>query len=91
MKIVHNNFPDREASVQQKVEDRDTWQWVEKIMNSLPEQQKLIVQMRDIEEMEFEEISKVLEMNEQAIRTALSRARKTIREKMSKTHHYGIG
>ena len=91
MRIVHNNFSDREAGVQQKVEDNDTWNWVEKIMNDLPQQQKLIVQMRDIEEMEFEEISKVLEMNEQAIRTALSRARKTIREKMIKTHHYGIG
>ncbi len=91
MKIVHSNFTDRQASVQQKVEDHDTWNWVEKIMNNLPEQQKLIVQMRDIEEMEFEEISKILEMNEQAIRTALSRARKTIREKMIKTHHYGIG
>ena len=91
MKIVHTNFTDREASVQQKVEDRDTWNWVEKIMNDLPEQQKLIVQMRDIEEMEFDEISTILEMNEQAIRTALSRARKTIREKMVKTHHYGIG
>jgi RNA polymerase sigma-70 factor (ECF subfamily) len=91
MKIVHNNFTDREASLQQKVEDRDTWNWVEKIMNDLPEQQKIIVQMRDIEEMEFEEISKILEMNESAIRTALSRARKTIRENMIKTHHYGIG
>jgi RNA polymerase sigma-70 factor (ECF subfamily) len=91
MKIVHNNFTDREASLQQKVEDSDTWNWVEKIMNDLPEQQKLIVQMRDIEEMEFEEISQILDMNEQAIRTALSRARKVIREKMIKTHHYGIG
>ncbi|HNP32843.1 MAG TPA: sigma-70 family RNA polymerase sigma factor [Flavobacterium sp.] len=91
MRIVHNNFTDREASVQQKIEDRDNWNWVEKVMNDLPEQQKLIVQMRDIEEMEFEEISNVLEMNEQAIRTALSRARKVIREKMIKTHHYGIG
>ncbi len=89
--IVHNNFTDREASLQQKVEDSDTWQWVEKIMNDLPEQQKLIVQLRDIEEMEFEEMSKILEMNEQAIRTALSRARKVIREKMIKTHQYGIG
>ena len=60
-------------------------------MNDLPEQQKLIVQMRDIEEMEFEAMSIILEMNEQAIRTALSRARKIIREKMIKTHHYGLG
>lgn len=91
LKIVHNNFTDREAGLQQQVEDKDTWNWVEKIMNDLPHQQKLIVQLRDIEEMEFEEISKILDMNESAIRTALSRARKTVREAMTKTHHYGIG
>ena len=91
MRIVHNNFTDREAGLQKQVEDKDTWQWVERIMNDLPEQQKLIVQMRDIEEMEFEAISAILGMNESAITTALSRARKTIRETMTKTHHYGIG
>lgn len=91
LKIVHTNYTDREASLQQQLEAKDTWYWVEKIMNDLPEQQKLIVQMRDIEEMEFEAMSIILEMNEQAIRTALSRARKIIREKMIKTHHYGIG
>ena len=91
MIIVQNNYTDREAGLQEILEDKDTWNWVEKIINNLPEQQKLIVQMRDIEEMEFEEIAKVLEMNEQAIRTALSRARKTIRERMIKVHHYGIG
>jgi RNA polymerase sigma factor (sigma-70 family) len=91
LKIVHNNYTDREASLQQKVEDSDSWNWVERIMQKPPEQQKLIVQMRDIEEMEFEEIGTVLEMNETAVRVALSRARKTIRERMTKTHSYGIG
>ena len=91
LKIVHNNFTDREASLQQKVEDSDTWNWVEKIINNLPEQQKMIIQMRDIEQYEFEEIAKIMEMNETAIRVALSRARKTIRESMTKTHNYGIG
>lgn len=91
LKIVHSNFTDREAGLQQKVEDKDSWNWAEKIINQLPEQQRLIVQMRDIEQYEFEEIAKILEMNETAIRVALSRARKTIREFMSKTHNYGIG
>lgn len=90
LKIVHNNFTDREAGVQQQVEDRDSWNWAEKAISQLPEQQKLIIQMRDIEQYEFEEIAKILEMNEVAIRVALSRARKTIREFMSKTHSYGI-
>ena len=90
LRIVHNNFTDREAPLQKQVEDADTMNWVEKVINQLPEQQRLIVQMRDIEQYEFEEIAKIMEMNETAIRVALSRARKTIREFMIKTHRYGI-
>ena len=89
--IVHSNYQDREASLQQKVEDLDSLNWVEKIIDELPEQQKLIIQMRDIEQYEFEDIAKILDMNETAIRVALSRARKTIRETMTKTHNHGIG
>jgi RNA polymerase sigma factor (sigma-70 family) len=91
LKIVHNNFTDREPSLDKKVEDSDSLNWVEKIINQLPEQQRLIIQMRDIEQYEFEEIAKILDMNETAIRVALSRGRKTIREFMTKTHRYGIG
>jgi RNA polymerase sigma-70 factor (ECF subfamily) len=56
----------------------------------LPEQQKIIIQLRDMEEYDFAEISEMLDMNETAIRVALSRARKTIREKLTQTHSYGI-
>jgi RNA polymerase sigma factor (sigma-70 family) len=90
IKIVHTNYTDREASLQQKVEDSDSLNWVEKVINQLPEQQRLIIQLRDIEQYELEEIAKVLEMNETAIRVALSRGRKTIREFMVKTHNYGM-
>jgi RNA polymerase sigma factor (sigma-70 family) len=90
LKIVHDNYTDREPSLQQKIEDVDSLKWVEKIINKLPEQQRLIIQMRDVEQYEFEEIAKILEMNETAIRVALSRARKTIREYITKTHNYGI-
>jgi len=90
LQIVHSNYTDRQASLQQQLEDLDTLAWVEKIINDLPEQQRLIIQMRDIEQYEFADISKILEMNETAIRVALSRARKTIRENITKTHQYGI-
>ncbi|MHA3786772.1 RNA polymerase sigma factor [Flavobacterium hauense] len=90
MRIVHNNYTDRQAGLQQQTEDRDSMSWVEKIMETLPEQQKLILQMRDIEQYEFEEIAKIMDMNETAVRVALSRARKTLREQLTKTHSYGI-
>lgn len=90
MRIVHHNYTDREAGLQQQAEDRDSWEWAEKIMKNLPEQQKLIMQMRDIEQYEFDEIARVMDMNETAVRVALSRARKTLREELTKTHSYGI-
>ena len=90
LKLVHDNYFDREPSLENQLEAKDTLNWVEKAINELPEQQKLIIQMRDIEEYEFEEIAKIMDMNETAIRVALSRARKTIRAFMLKTNDYGI-
>ena len=90
MKIVHSNYQDDNVSLQNQVELNDSVGWISKIMNELPEQQKIIVQLRDIEAYEFEEIAKVLEMNETAVRVALSRARKTIREQLTNKHSYGI-
>ncbi|SEF82085.1 RNA polymerase sigma factor [Flavobacterium urumqiense] len=90
LKIVHTNFTDREPCVDVKIEDIDSLNWVERIINQLPEQQRVLIHLRDIEQYEFAEIAKITEMNQTAIRVALSRARKTIRESMTKTHNYGI-
>ncbi len=91
LKIVHSNYTDRQPGLQQQLEDSDSWRWVEKMIEQLPHQQKLIIQLRDIEQYDYAEIAEIMEMNETAIRVALSRARKTIRENMIKTHSYGIG
>ena len=90
LKIVHSNYTDNSSSLQKQVESKDSVSWVARIMEELPEQQKIIVQLRDIEQYDFSEISKMLDMNETTIRVALSRARKTIREKLTNTHSYGI-
>lgn len=90
LKIVHSNYKDHSSSLQKEVEINDSLSWVEKIMKELPEQQKIIVQLRDVEQYDFDEISKMLNMNQTAIRVSLSRARKTIREKLTKTHSYGV-
>jgi len=90
LKIVHSNYQDNNISLQRQVELSDSVNWVAKIIEELPEQQKMVLQLRDIEEYEFEEIAKVLDMNETAVRVSLSRARKTIRERLINTHSYGI-
>lgn len=90
LSLVHSNYTDRTPNLQQQIEDTDSLKWVEKIITELPEQQKIIVQLRDIEQLEFEEIAEIMDMTEATIRVALSRARKTIRENIKKTHNYGI-
>lgn len=90
LKIVHSNYEDHQTSLQKQVETADSLSWVGKIIEGLPEQQRLIIQLRDIEQYDLDEIAKMLDMNNTAVRVALSRARKTIREKLTNTHNYGI-
>ncbi len=90
LKIVHNNYEDGSVSLQKQVELNDSVNWVSRIIQDLPEQQKAIIQLRDIEEYDLDEIAKMLDMSNTAVRVALSRARKTIREKLTKTHSYGV-
>ena len=90
LKIVHSNYEEKNTPLQKQVELNDSVSWVAKIIEDLPEQQKLIIQLRDIEDYDFDEIAKMLDMNNTAVRVALSRARKTIREKLTNTHNYGV-
>ncbi|QWX85707.1 sigma-70 family RNA polymerase sigma factor [Cellulophaga sp. HaHaR_3_176] len=90
LKLVHTNYTDENTSLQKQLEANDSITWVEKIMEELPEQQKLVLQLRDVEEYDYDEIAKMLDMQPTAIRVALSRARKTVREKLVQKHSYGI-
>lgn len=90
LKIVHSNYKDHNISLQKDIENKDSLDWVGRIIADLPEQQKMVIQLRDIEQYELDEISDMLDMNNTAVRVALSRARKTIREKLTNTHSYGI-
>ncbi|MEH6747122.1 MAG: sigma-70 family RNA polymerase sigma factor [Maribacter arcticus] len=90
LKLVHSNYTDSSTSLQSELEAKDSISWVERIMAELPEQQKMVLQLRDVEQYEYEEIEKLLDMKPTAIRVALSRARKTVREKLIEKHNYGI-
>ena len=89
LKIVHSNYQTSE-NIENNIEAYDGVELVFKIMETLPEQQKIILQLRDVEQFEFSEIAKMLDSNETAIRVALSRARKTVRDAMIKKYKYGI-
>jgi RNA polymerase sigma-70 factor (ECF subfamily) len=90
LKIVHSNYKTSE-NIEKNIETNDGVEMVFKIMETLPEQQRIVLQLRDVEQFEFSEIAQMLESNETAVRVALSRARKTVRDAMIKNYNYGIG
>ncbi len=89
LKIVHSNFQNGE-NLQKKVEANDGVNLVFRIMDTLPEKQRMVLQLRDVEQFEFDEIAEMLESNETAIRVTLSRARKAVREQLIKKYNYGV-
>jgi RNA polymerase sigma-70 factor (ECF subfamily) len=56
----------------------------------LPEQQRLIIQLREIEGLEFEEIVEITDMNVNSIRVNLFRARSKIRDEIIKIEQNGL-
>ncbi|MCX6267981.1 MAG: sigma-70 family RNA polymerase sigma factor [Bacteroidetes bacterium] len=83
----HRQFLENMPS-ETKVDNSDLMHGIYQAIKQLPEQQQIIVHLRDIEGYEFNEISEIVDMNENAIRVALSRARKRIRELLIKTKIY---
>jgi len=89
LKIVHSNFQTGE-NLQKKIEENDGVQLVFKIMETLPEKQRIVLQLRDVEQFDFEEIAEMIGSSETTIRVTLSRARKAVREQLIKQYNYGV-
>ncbi len=89
LRIVHNNFDDGNPSLQKQLEAKNELEIVGKIIEGLSENEKLLIHLRDIEQLDYEEIAEITKMKNTAIRVALSRARKKIREEILKKHSYG--
>ncbi len=71
-------------------EKKEMQELIKKSINNLPEKQKLVMHLRDIEGYSFEEMEKILNIDIVALRVNLSRARKKVRVEILKTVNYGI-
>jgi len=91
LSIVHSNYKENNISLDRKIEIDDSIRRVHILIDKLPEKQRMVMQLRDIEQLEFEEIEEILQMKATAIRVTLSRARKTIREQLKEQNAYGLG
>ena len=61
-----------------------------RLVNELPEKQRTIVQLRDIEGKSYKEIADVLGITEEQVKVNLFRARQRIKLKYSEINDYGL-
>lgn len=66
----------------QQIETRDIAKKIRDIIHTLPEQQREVMILRELEEMEFDEIAVITGLTTNHIRVLLSRGRKEVRERM---------
>ncbi len=59
-----------------------------KWINLLPDKQKMVIHLKDIEEYEVSEIATILEMEQNAVRVNLMRARQKIKEQLTQLFDY---
>jgi RNA polymerase sigma-70 factor (ECF subfamily) len=74
-------------SPQEQLESRETGEIVNNIIEHLPEANRLIVRLREIDGLSYEEIAEITGQNVNALRVILSRTRKIIRDEYNK-HYY---
>jgi RNA polymerase sigma-70 factor (ECF subfamily) len=73
-----------------RYDESDIGEVVRRLMASLPEKQRTVIHLRDIECMDIDEIAAIMETGESAVRMSLSRARATLKEQLVKTMNHGI-
>ncbi len=62
------------------LEEKDEFELMRKLIDTLPYQQRTILLMKDVQEYENHEIAEITGCNAEAIRSNLSRARKRVRD-----------
>lgn len=64
--------------------------WLDRVLQTLPQKQKEIYHLREVEELTYQEIAEVLSLNLGEVKINLFRTREKIRETFKKIEDYGL-
>ena len=77
-------------SPHEKAEITESMQQVNKLIASLPEKQRQVMHLRDVEGYSYNEIVEIMEIDMNQVKVSLFRARSAVREKLIKINAYGL-
>ena len=84
------DYTDTAANPYQQTEQQDTFRQIRKMMQQLPEKQRMTMHLRDIEGMTYQEISQIMDIPLNQVKVNLFRARKHMRQLLTNQQTYGL-
>ena len=81
---------DNSLTPDEQLERDEKLRKVHELFNQLPERQRTIMQLRDIEEKSYREIATIMGVSEEVVKVTLFRARQAIRKQYDKIENYGL-
>ena len=88
--IIDNGNDDIRTSdmnFETRMENSEKFRIILEIIETLPENYRSVIQLRDIEGYEYEELAEKLDLDISNLRVTLSRARKMVRDKIKKKNY----
>jgi len=78
------------SNPEEQTVQRDRIRLVRQLIDSLPEKQRSVMQLRDFEGKSYKEIASILSISEELVKVTIFRARQTIKKKYLETENYGL-
>ena len=78
------------SNPEEQTVQRDRVQLVRQLIDQLPEKQRSVMQLRDIEGKSYRDIATILNISEEQVKVNIFRARRTIKERFREAENYGI-
>lgn len=77
-------------SPHESAEANESMSKIARIIEALPEKQRQVIHLRDVEGYSYNEICEIMELDMSQVKVNLFRARNAVREKMTKINAYGL-
>ncbi|HCY46111.1 MAG TPA: hypothetical protein DHU89_05460, partial [Flavobacteriales bacterium] len=78
------------ANPYEETAEKDTVGSIKRMINELPEKQRTVIILRDVEGFSYDEIAKILDMSLSLVKVNLHRGRKQVRTQMMELENHGI-
>jgi len=86
----HADIRQESLTPHETTELKESMKQIEQLMNALPDKQRQVMHLRDIEGYSYQEICEILEIDMSQVKVSLFRARQAVRDQLIKMNAYGL-